>query len=233
MRRPPLPSTPATSPVDPAAVGRRIAERQHLLGLTDGALCRRAGVAPAYLRLVLTTDAGFDPESLQRISAALGLSPRELLEGPDRPPPGQGRAPAHPALVRLTLRQCWALIGAGGIGRVALPGAAGPAVLPVNYAVDTGSVVYRTSPHGGAAPVPGTALSFQVDQIDDLDGTGWSVLLTGTAEPVEDPAEVALLSAGPGVEPWAGGSRDLWIRIRPGTVTGRRIGTVDADGHLD
>ncbi|KQV19306.1 MULTISPECIES: pyridoxamine 5'-phosphate oxidase family protein [unclassified Kitasatospora] len=229
MNRP----THHTEPAEPpAGLARRITERQHRLGLTDEALCRQAGIAPAYLRQLLASGADFDPPSLQRVATALELTYRELLEGPGSPPPGQGPASAHPALIRLTPGQCWNLLGAGGIGRVALPAKAGPTILPVNYTVRAGSVVYRTDPHGAAAPGPESPASFQVDRTDEQKGTGWSVLLTGTAEPIDDLSEIRRLESAPGAEPWAGGNRPLWVRIRPDTVTGRRIGTVGPDGHL-
>ena len=41
--------------------------------------------------------------------------------------------------------QCLNLISGGGIGRIAYVGRFGPAVLPVNYALQDGAVVFRTA----------------------------------------------------------------------------------------
>ncbi|MFJ9446813.1 pyridoxamine 5'-phosphate oxidase family protein [Kitasatospora sp. NPDC101235] len=48
-----------------------------------------------------------------------------------------------------------------------MPGEPAPAVLPVNYAVDAGAIVYRTAPEGAAASRDGSPISFQVDHIDE------------------------------------------------------------------
>jgi nitroimidazol reductase NimA-like FMN-containing flavoprotein (pyridoxamine 5'-phosphate oxidase superfamily) len=159
---------------------------------------------------------------------------RELLEGPAEPPPGRSAPAGRPALVRLTEAECRERLGERGVGRVALRADAGPVVVvPVNYAVDAGTVVYRTAPHTVAAVPPGAPVSFQVDRIDERTSRGWSVLITGTAERVTDPAAVAELERRPGAEPWAGGVRPVWVRIRPDHVTGRRIGSVSTEGRLE
>ncbi|MFD0274663.1 helix-turn-helix domain-containing protein [Kitasatospora sp. NPDC127111] len=232
MNRRADPSTPVAPPPNPADVVRRIAERQGRLELTEEALARRAGMAPTYLRLLLTAGTDFDPASLLRIAAALDLTYQELLEGRSDPPPGQGPAPARPALVHLTIPECWDRLGSKGVGRIALPAEPGPIVLPVNYAVDAGTIVYRTDPNGAAAPTPGTTVSFQVDHVDDHLSTGWSVLITGAVEHIDDVDAIQRLETEQRAEPWAGGSRPLWVRIQPDTISGRRIGTIGPDSHL-
>ncbi|WP_037973768.1 pyridoxamine 5'-phosphate oxidase family protein [Streptomyces sp. NRRL WC-3742] len=211
---------------DPAGVARRILERRHQLGLNEDVLCRRAAMTPSYLRLLLQAGPEFDPEAFVRIATALGTTWPELASDhrPDAPP-GQTGPGSRPLLLHLTEPQCWELIGTHGVGRIGLPGGPSPVVLPVNYAVDARTIVYRTSPRGAAAPPEGSPVSFQVDHIDDRRSRGWSVLLHGEAQRIENPDEEQRLAALPGATPWAGGSRPLWVRIRPDQVTGRRIGT--------
>ncbi|WP_329139208.1 pyridoxamine 5'-phosphate oxidase family protein [Streptomyces sp. NBC_01476] len=211
---------------DPATVIRRVRERRKQLGMSENALATEAGMAPPYLRRLLESDTDFDPGGLVRVAAALGLTYEELLRGRSDPPPGQTGAAPRPVLIRLAESECWDRLGAHGVGRVAIPVRPGPAVLPVNYAVDAGTIVYRTAAQGAAAPDTGTAVSFQVDRIDDRLSQGWSVLVTGTAERISDPDTAGRLAAEHDVEPWAGGDRPLWMRIRPDGITGRRIGTM-------
>ncbi|MEU0835470.1 pyridoxamine 5'-phosphate oxidase family protein [Streptomyces sp. NPDC005969] len=68
-------------------------------------------------------------------------------------------------------------------------------------------------------------LTYQADEIRLPVGTGWSVTVTGPAEPVTDSAEAAhylrTLSG------WAYGPHDTLLRLRPQTVTGYRLGTVE------
>jgi hypothetical protein len=49
------------------------------------------------------------------------------------------------------------------------------------------------------------------------------VLVRGRARAVTDPEAVRLLTEQVYSTPWAGGDRDLWLRIDPVVITGRRI----------
>lgn len=70
----------------------------------------------------------------------------------------------------------------------------------------------------------GTEAAFEVDHIDDAPSQGWSVLVFGRAEYVTDPAAARHLVGAARSAPWAGGDRELRVRIAPERVTGRRIG---------
>jgi hypothetical protein len=65
-------------------------------------------------------------------------------------------------------------------------------------------------------------VAFEVDEFDINAREGWSVLLQGSAHHVDSADEQAAAEAA-GVESWAGGSREHFIRITPARVTGRRI----------
>jgi len=121
------------------------------------------------------------------------------------------------------------LISAGGIGRIAYQGRFGPAVLPVNYKWHDGAVVFRTARHSALDEDLQTGITggdylvaFEIDDYDLAGRQGWSVLIQGPAHHVE--AEDARARAKEaGVEPWAPGDRELFLRIVPHRVTGRRI----------
>ncbi|MFF2848838.1 helix-turn-helix domain-containing protein [Streptomyces sp. NPDC058001] len=220
-------ATPSAGPTRASSgradLDRRITVRCEQLGLTREVAAHRAGMSPHYLRRVLHCGADFDPAALLRLATVLGMSREELVEGPAAPPPGQAQAADHPVLMKLTTRECWDRLDTHGIGRVALPVRPGPTVFPVNYTVEGGTVTYRTDPEGPVAAAPGAEVSFEADRVDEQLRTGWSVLVVGTAEHVADPDTVRRLTARAGTEPWAGGTRDLWIRIVPSGVTGRLI----------
>ncbi|MFJ2782015.1 pyridoxamine 5'-phosphate oxidase family protein [Kitasatospora sp. NPDC087315] len=211
--------------VDPAAVARRVADRCSQLGLTDEVLANQAAMAPRYLKYLLETGPDFDPGGFLRIAAALRLTYQELVEGRADAPPGQPDAGPRPLLVHLTTAECWDRVGTHGVGRIALPVEPGPAVFPVNYTVDAATIVYRTAAQGAAAPDDGASVAFQVDRIDDHLSQGWSVLILGRAEHVDDPDTVRHLQRLPGTTPWAGGDRPLWVRVRTEKITGRRVGS--------
>ncbi|MEU7380952.1 MULTISPECIES: pyridoxamine 5'-phosphate oxidase family protein [unclassified Streptomyces] len=214
-----------TGRADPDLI-RRIEVRLAQLGLTEEELAGQAGMSPRYFRHLIGSGADFDPGGFLRIAVALGMTYRELLEGRRDAPAGQGGAAQHPVLVRLTTDECWARLGTHGIGRIALPARRphpGPGVFPVNYVVDGMTVVYRTDPRGAAVPEPGSEVSFQVDHVEESRSVGWSVLLAGTAEHVTEPEAVQRLAGQHVGEPWAGGARNLWIRVVPAEISGRRI----------
>lgn len=216
-------------PADPSTLTHRVDQCAGQLGLSRADVAREAGMAPRYLERLLTSGADFDPAGSLRVAAVLRI-PYEELVGDASPARGEQGADAdedgRPVLVRLSAHECWDRLGAHGLGRVALPVHPGPGVFPVTYAVEPGAVVYRTDPQGSAAPAEGMEVSFETDRVDDEAGEGWSVLVTGTAERVESPSEVRRLAAHHDPEPWAGGENPLWVRIRPRTVTGRRIGHI-------
>ncbi|SEG80499.1 Pyridoxamine 5'-phosphate oxidase [Actinacidiphila yanglinensis] len=220
---------PITRPPDPRVLARRVAERRLQLGLSEGALATQAGMAPRYLQHLLGAGVDFDPGGFVRIAAALHLSYEDLIEGRITLPPGQGDPVEHPALHHLTVPECWDRLGSRGVGRVALPVEPSPAVIPVNYAVDvepsdTQSIVYRTARDSEAAPEAGAAVSFEVDRVDDHVSQGWSVLVTGVAEHIDDPAVAHRLTEHHDTGPWTGDDVPLWVRICPDHVSGRRIG---------
>jgi len=123
----------------------------------------------------------------------------------------------------LSLAECWTLLRSARMGRVGLWDDRGPQVLPVNHNVVDETIVFRTDLYSSLAEGSrGSRVAFEADELDDRMESGWSVLVVGRAEHVEDPAELAALHARLD-EPWAPGSRPLVARIVPDQVTGRRF----------
>ena len=97
-------------------------------------------------------------------------------------------------------------------------------VLPVNHLVDGQDVIFRTA-HGSKlyATQGQQPITFEADDYDEETHSGWSVVMNGRAEPVDEEAEVDRLGRaafGRGSAMWSGRSG---FRIRPTSVTGRRI----------
>lgn len=109
-------------------------------------------------------------------------------------------------------------------GRCAWTAPEGPRILPVNISVLDENVYFRTGLYGSLADAAnGEAVALEADELDDRLTSGWSVVVLGTAEQVQDPGELAsLLRRMP--QPWAPGSRPVLVRIHPSEVTGRRFG---------
>ncbi|QHY98679.1 Pyridoxamine 5'-phosphate oxidase [Streptomyces sp. S4.7] len=212
-------------PGAPENVADRVELRRIQLGLSPDELAHRAQMSLSYLRELASLHGDFDPEGLTRLANALDMTSVELLHGRADPPPGQPGAAAHPRLRRLTEHECWDRLDTHGVGRLGLRGDTAPVVVPVNYLVDGLSVVYRSEPGSVPAVDAGTSLSFEADHLDEARMSGWSVLLTGTAEHITDPGATGALADRAGSRPWAGGSRPLWIRLLPEQISGRVIDT--------
>ena len=129
----------------------------------------------------------------------------------------------HAGLEVLPFDSCLRLLAAVSVGRVGFVAGGEVVILPVNFVVDGQDMVFRTasgSKLSGAED--GVAVAFEADNYDDITQSGWSVLVSGRFEVVEDEAEIGRLGQ-LGLYPWASAlDRPYWIRIRPASVTGRR-----------
>jgi nitroimidazol reductase NimA-like FMN-containing flavoprotein (pyridoxamine 5'-phosphate oxidase superfamily) len=132
-------------------------------------------------------------------------------------------------IIELDEAECLRLIAQAEIGRIAYASRFGPAVLPVNYKWDDGAVVFRTARHSALDEDLQTGIAggdymvaFEIDDFDVPARVGWSVLIQGPAHHVESEAERESAERA-GVQPWPAGPREMFIRIVPHRVTGRRI----------
>lgn len=211
-------------PIAGSDIGRRLVLRRRQLGLTREEVAERAGIAPGYLRYVEEQVAAMPGLTfLLRVAEALETTVSQLHGGTAGLPPGMREAAANPTFTALDPDECRAMLSDHGVGRVVVTTQAGPVVLPVNYDVVDGAVVFRTAPSTEHSLAAGRDVAFEVDRIDEALSEGWSVLVLGHATGVTDPRTLRDIEAHTHTRPWPGGERDAWIRIRPVRVTGRRI----------
>ncbi|MEU2060348.1 pyridoxamine 5'-phosphate oxidase family protein [Streptomyces sp. NPDC013455] len=127
--------------------------------------------------------------------------------------------------VELDRSEALRLLGSVPLGRVVFTRQALPTVRPVNHILDGGDIVIRT--HEGASLTSqaqqsdgaGVVVAYEADAIDMDTRLGWSVVVTGYAHLVTDPAELARIHAL--LTPWAPhGGTDHAVRIHPELVTG-------------
>jgi nitroimidazol reductase NimA-like FMN-containing flavoprotein (pyridoxamine 5'-phosphate oxidase superfamily) len=147
-------------------------------------------------------------------------APRAL---PNRESTAPDPAAHERALRTLSPAECFDLLEPGGIGRVGFTSADGIMILPVNFAVTRKTIIFRTAPDTLLALYADAQVSFEVDHLDEALHEGWSVLVHGHAHKVTDEREVKHLEDGTYLEPWAGGARDVYVRITPTRISGRRI----------
>lgn len=113
---------------------------------------------------------------------------------------------------------CLQLLQRRAVGRLGIVVGGEPLILPVNFAVDGESIVFRTAPGSKLDMGPRAPACFEVDEFDESMRTGWSVLVAGRLEEIDtDEAGDAW------VTPWAPGERHHWMRLTPRRVSGRRV----------
>jgi nitroimidazol reductase NimA-like FMN-containing flavoprotein (pyridoxamine 5'-phosphate oxidase superfamily) len=134
-------------------------------------------------------------------------------------------------LLEIPRGECLQLLASNDFGRLAVtlgPGA--PVIRPVNYVFDghSQSVVFRSA-FGSKlyALLHSARAAFEIDGVDPVTRTGWSVIITGISEAVSNPAEVRHFES-LGLEPFEPSEKPHWIRIRARTVSGRRVGAAAA-----
>jgi transcriptional regulator with XRE-family HTH domain len=205
-------------------LGRRVSERRRELGLSLEELARRAGMDPIYLgRLETSASSELTRMALLKLAIALDTTIDFLSGSGTQAPPGQANPSRQSVLTALDLESCQELIRPGGVGRIVFSRSRGPVALPVNFRVVDGDVVFRTTTIAElTSSLPLERVSFEVDHVDDALSEGWSVLISGQGHVIVDPSELQRVQEA-GVHPWAGGERDVYVRIVPEEVTGRRI----------
>lgn len=136
---------------------------------------------------------------------------------------GSGGGSTGPRLEEMSEAECFRLLGAGGLGRVAVSVNALPHIVPVNYALDGRDIVFATRRLtklvGATRQV---VVAFEIDGTDTFGDTGWSVEVTGTGSVVNDPEDIERCRR-LALRPWARQEDGCFIRIRPAGITGRRF----------
>jgi uncharacterized protein len=135
----------------------------------------------------------------------------------------------------LDREECLRLLASGTVGRLAVNlRSEVPMIRPVNYIFDerTQSILFRTdfgSKFQGI--IVSAKAAFEVDRIDEVRRTGWSVIVTGAVERVNNYLELERF-ANLGLRPWGPGEKPHWARIRVWTITGRRITHGEGGSYL-
>jgi uncharacterized protein len=124
---------------------------------------------------------------------------------------------------QLSRDECLTLMASVPVGRIIYTRRALPAVELVNFALHHGDIVIRTD-HGGklAAATRGAVVAFEADWLDLVHQAGWSVTAIGPSHEVTDLGEITRLQT-IGLNSWAPGTRDHFVRISPVMLTGRHL----------
>lgn len=130
----------------------------------------------------------------------------------------------------LSVAQCWTMLRSTVVGRVAVVHDRRPDIFPVNFAVDHGTVVFRTGSGTLFRSADGAFVAIEVDGYDTTDATAWSVVVRGVAHEVYE-LDDAIAALSLPLFPWHDGAKPRIMRVHADTVSGRRF-TVHG-GHRD
>jgi len=129
-----------------------------------------------------------------------------------------------PELEELIRSECLNLLATESVGRVGLLVDGRPEILPVNFAIDGDTILFRTAHDTVLNQASMSVVAFEVDHLDPESHSGWSVLLQGLAYDIGDTIDatserlrqLSLMT-------WAPDRRQRWFQIRPDKITGRRL----------
>ena len=128
---------------------------------------------------------------------------------------------AAPIVEELDWETCLGLLDAQSVGRLAVAREDGPPpVVPVNYTLLRGSVVFRSVPGTRLRQLVHEPVTFEADSWDPESRTGWSVVVEGLAYEASDrEMEIEDIQ----LDSFAEQQNSRWVRLMPSSVTGRRI----------
>ncbi len=125
----------------------------------------------------------------------------------------------------LDREQCVRLLATQSVGRVVVIDHGRPHIVPVNYALDGDAIVFRTAVGTKLDAASRSEVAFEVDSLDPINHTGWSVVVHGWAQEVtayDDPALLARVNDLV-LEAWAEFDKPYIVRVVGQTITGRRV----------
>ena len=134
----------------------------------------------------------------------------------------------NPAEVEhLDVDECWRLLRAIRVGRLAVCSDGRPLIFPLNYVVDGTSIVFRTAEGTKLAAVQGAEVAFEIDDYDARAQQASSVIVHGRAEEIHD-LEDWERTLGLPLFPWDVVPKSHFVRIPAAEVSGRRFRAVYA-----
>jgi nitroimidazol reductase NimA-like FMN-containing flavoprotein (pyridoxamine 5'-phosphate oxidase superfamily) len=131
---------------------------------------------------------------------------------------------AEAELLELSIEACLALLRASVVGRLCFVTKEWPVAIPVNYRLVEASgrrwLAVRTRPGNLVDQAP-VKVAFEIDGVDPVHRSGWSVLVRGTLHRVDPDAAAFRERFDP--DPWIVAERESWLVVEPGVITGREL----------
>jgi len=124
-------------------------------------------------------------------------------------------------LVEISSFDAWQLLAGADVARIAWHGPSGVSIVPVNCVLVDGALWFRTTPSASIARAgDGQEVAAEVDHLDPVARTAWSVVVRSVVELVDPQAAPDAVGE---LAIWPAGARSLYVRLEPTSVTGRRL----------
>jgi uncharacterized protein len=121
--------------------------------------------------------------------------------------------------------ECWAAMRTVNLGRLGFSVDEEQEIFPLNYVIDQGTIVFRTSSSSRIGLcLDGRGVAFEADGLSD--GLAWSVVVKGHAKEIAGLYD-SIAAAELPVHPLQPGQKPRLVRITADAVTGRRFPVVD------
>ena len=135
----------------------------------------------------------------------------------------------HDTGTELPLDECWELLRAHAMGRLAFHLADEVHITPINYVVDKDTLLFRTAE---GSKLLGVVMNADVAfEIDGENGhVVWSVVVRGTAKLLDEAA--AHRADDLPLRPWVGSYKYNVVEVTPSAISGRRFVVDEHARHL-
>lgn len=116
---------------------------------------------------------------------------------------------------------CLRLLASQSWGRVAFTDRALPTIRPLAYTLVGDCLVLHTGSDGLECVLDGQIVAFEVDEVDPVAGTGWTIVAVGPAHLRTRPADLARAGV-PAQRRGHARGHLTQVTLTPGTICGRR-----------
>lgn len=124
-------------------------------------------------------------------------------------------------VLELTTPEAWAKLASVTLGRLATSVGGQPEIFPVNFVVQRHTILLRTAEGTKLmSALINERVAFEADDHDAYEG--WSVIVKGHAEVLDDFADIAEAERAQ-VLPWIPTIKRRFLRITPEEISGRRF----------
>jgi uncharacterized protein len=139
------------------------------------------------------------------------------------------QANAESAIEQMPPHECWAAMRTVSLGRLGFSVDDEQEIFPLNYVIDQGTIVFRTSSSSRIGLcLDGRGVAFEADGFAEgvTDGRAWSVVVKGHAKAITGLYD-GIAAAELPVHPLQPGDKPRLVRITADAVTGRRFPVVE------